>query len=703
MADTPEKQDREQFLATARKRFDAAMEDERELRAKFVDDLRFASPDGDDQWDVQLKQQREAAGRPAMSFPRGHIFVQQVANQARQQKPQIKYAPALGSDKDTAEVIEGIARKIQYDSQAQIAYENAIEYSAGASFGYYRILTDYADYDSDDQDIKILPVLDPLTVVGVLVPAIFGRKPKFWFVIEDIPKDEYKAQYGETEMASLDWTEAARRSEGWAGSETVRIAEYWTVEEKKVKGQRRPQCTIKFCKINGLEVLPDSETEWPGTICNIIPVLGKQMIKEGKPKLFSVVRPQKYAQQLINYSKSRIAETLATAPISPFMVANGQIPADKRAQWEELNRTVRPFIEYEPVDAQGRPVPPPQRQTFEPPIQSLSAFVAQEIDDMKATTGIFDASLGAQANETSGQAIMRRQQQADMSTMHYLDNLERSFKQAGDVIAELIPVIYDTKREITILGTDEAQKIVTINAQHTDASGKPKHYNVANFKGKYVVTMGKAYSSKRAESFDTMAQIIQTAPNMFPIMGDIMLRNSDMAGADEAADRLHAMLPPALQKNENNPMPPEAQQAVAHAQQQMQLMGGELQKLQFERAAKVAEHQGKLQQINLQSQADMALEKMKLENALAIAEVETKAQNVNERLAAVEDMMRQFHAQAHDVAMQKDQQAHEAQQQALAAQQQQALAAQNAQAASAQSAQDAAQSQAAQQSQPQQQ
>jgi hypothetical protein len=686
--DTPEKKSNEAFLETARKRFAAAAEDEKELRAAFVSDLKFASPDGDEQWDPLVKQQRLAAGRPAMSFPRCHTFVQQVSNQARQQKPQIKYAPSLDSNKDTADVIEGIARKIQYDSQAQIAYETAVEYSAGGSFGYYRILTDYVDYESDDQEIQIRAVHDPLTVYGILVPAIFGRKPKFWFVVEDVPKEEYKAQYPDSDMAGLSWTEAEERAEGWVGSETVRIAEYWTVEETKVKGQRRPKCTIKFCKINGLEVLPDSETTWPGTICNVIPVLGKQMIIEGKPRLFSVVRPQKAAQQLINYSKSRIAESLSQVLVSPFMAPEGSTEGYE-SQWKTLNTVPRAYIPYKAYDSQGRQIPPPTRESSEAPIQALSAFVAQEVDDMKATTGIFDASLGAQGNETSGQAIFRRQQQADMSTMHFMDNLERSFKQGGDVIAELIPKIYDAEREITILGADESQKVVTVNKPYTDASGKPKHYDISGFKGKYVVTMGKAYSSKRAESFDTMAQIIQTAPQMFPMIGDIMLRNSDMAGADEAADRLHAMLPPALQKNAEDQIPPQAQAQIAQAHQQLALTQQELQKLSMEKQGKVWEAQGRLQQIAAQLQADLQLEDKKLLTQLAVAEVSTKAQNQQQRDQTYADLMSQFHEQAHDVAMQHVQ-----------GQQQQQMAAQQAQQQSQQSAQEAAQQQAAQQAQP---
>lgn len=683
--------EQDDFLGLARKRFDAAAEDEKDLRAKFISDLKFASPDGDDQWDPQLKQQREAAGRPAMAFPRCHIFVQQVSNEARQNKPQIKFAPRLDADKDTAEIYEGLARYIQYASEAQVAYETAVEYSAGASFGYYRFLTDYCDDESDDLDLKVVPVLDPLQVYGILVPACFGQKPRFGFVIEEIPKEEYKQLYGDSEMASLSWAEAGKRAEGWVGTETVRIAEYWYIKEEKQEGKRRPKTTVKFCKINGMEVLKDSETTWPGSSIPIIPVLGKQMIMEGKPRLFSVVRPQKSAQQLINYSKSRIAETLASSPISPFMVAEGQISGYEK-EWATLNTTMRPYLTYKTVDVSGKAIPPPQRQVNEPPIASLSAFVMQEVDDMKATTGIFDPSLGNQANETSGKAIMARQQQANLSTMHFMDNLERSFRQGGDVIRELIPLIYDTQREIAILGEDEAPKIVKINQKYKDEAGKDRHYNLKEGKYDVVVTMGRAFSTKRMESFDLMQQLVQSAPDLLPMFGDVMFKNSDVAGADIIADRFHALLPPAVQEKDN-PLPPEARAAVAQAQQQTQAMQGELAKYAMEKHAKVLEHQGKMQEIQAKFQADMALEDKKLQTQLAIAEISTKAQILGEREAMVNDLEQQFHSQAHDVAMQAHQQQHQQQMAQQQAAQQAQLVDQQAANQSAQSAQDAAQQQ----------
>jgi hypothetical protein len=683
------------FLATARKRFAAAAEDEKPLRDKFVSDLKFASPDGDDQWDPQVKQAREAAGRPAMSFPRCHTFVQQVSNEARQKKPQIKFSPRLDQDKDTAEILEGLARYIQYDSQAQVAYETAIEYSAGGSFGYYRFLTDYVDDESDDLELKVVPVLDPLTIYGVLVPACFNRKPRWAFVVEDMPKDEYKAAYPDSDLAGLSWAEAEKDSDGWVGSETVRIAEYWYIEEKKVEGKRKPQSIVKFCKTNGIEILADSETEWPGSSIPIIPVLGKQMIIEGKPRLFSVVRPQKAAQQMINVSKSRIAETLMNSPVSPYMAPEGAIDGYEK-EWSALNRVPRPVLIYKGYDSQGRQIERPQRDVTEAPIAALSSFVMQEVDDMKATTGIYDASLGNSGNETSGKAILARKDQSNLTTMHYIDNLGRSFKQGGDVIAEVVVKIYDTEREVAILGEDEKQKIVWINREHQDETGQTKHYKVKDAKMSYVVTMGQAFDSKRSESFDTMQNVLQAAPGLLNVIGDIFFQQSDLAGADQIAERLKKMLPPQLQDDQQQQLPPQAQAAMAQAQEQAQAMQGEMQKMMLERQGKVLEHQGKMQQIEAQFHADLALGAQDRETKLAVAEISTKAQSAAERQAFVDDMWKQFHSQAHDVAMQAHQQGHQqdlAQQQG---QQQSDLSAQNA--AQSQAQQEAAQ-QAAQQQQ----
>lgn len=641
----------DEFLATARKRFAQAAEAERELRAKFIDDLRFASPDGGDQWEPQQKMQREAAGRPALAFPRCHTFVQQVANEARQNKPQIKFAPHGDGDKDTAEIYEGLARAIQYSSDAQVAYETAIEYSAGASFGYYRFITDYVEDDDSedaDQELKVLPVLDPLCVYGVLVPACFNRRVSFAFVVEDVPKEEFKLQYPDAEISAMSWADVESGAEGWIGSDTVRVAEYWWVEEgKKPAGKRKAKPVVKFCKINGLEVLPGTETVWPGSSIPILPVLGKQMIVAGKPQISSVVRSQKSAQQLLNYSKSRIAETLAQSPVSPFMAVEGQIDGYED-QWKNLNTNPTPVLIYKAVDVAGRPAPPPTRDTFEPPIQALSTFVVQEIDDMKATTGIFDASMGQASNETSGQMVAKRIAQTNLTTMHFMDNLIRSFKKGGKIIAELIPIIYDTPgRVIEILGENEDPKSVIINQRHIDEHGKPKLFQMT--KGKYtpIVTAGKAFDSKRSESFDTIQQLLQVAPQLINVTADILFRNSDMAGADQLADRFHKLLPPNLQDNDDQQIPPQAAAQIQQLTQHNMLLNATCQK--YEQSIQALEFEKKAQIV--QNQGAMALAKLKIEAGITEAEINTKAQALSERIEFVHDMVKQLHGQAHDSAM----------------------------------------------------
>lgn len=672
-------QSEEDFIATARKRFQAAEDDEKELRDEAKVDLKFVAGD---QWDPAIKKQREDSGRPAMTFPRCHTFVQQVSNEARQNKPQIKFAPVEDADEDTAEVYEGLARHIQYSSDAQVAYETAVEYSAGGSFGYFRLLTDYVDNETDDQEICVKPVYDPFAVYGILLPACFNREPKYAFVVEDVPKDEFQLLYPKSDVTIGGFERAGEKAPGWIGTDTVRVAEYWRVEESKRKlksGRTVTDCTVKFCKMTGLEVLEGTETTWAGYCIPIIPVLGKLMVIEGKPKLFSVVRHQRSAQQMINYSKTRIAETLATAPISPFIVASGQIQGHEK-KWNTLNTTIWPYIEYNQVDAGGKPAPPPQRQTFEPPVAALAGFVAQEIDDMKATTGIFDASLGQQSNETSGKAILQRQQQTSLTTMHFMDNLERAFKQSGDIIADLIPKIYDTERTIRILGQDEAVKVVKVNQLYQDEGGKNRNYNLSAGKYDIVVTMGKAFSTKRQESFDQMGQLLNGKPDLLAMIGDIFFRNSDLAGADQLADRFKKMLPPNLQ-DENADDPEQQlqlmQAKLQQAQQQLQALNAYAAQLEKEKEGKVVEQQGKAAIAQMQEMTKTEIVKLQEATKLAVAQIQAskdadlaiaKAEIEKYKLvsaAALQDKQQSADAQAqaadhaHEQVTQAGQQEHE--------------------------------------------
>ena len=664
---TPKQAD---FLAKVRKQFEDDCSDEKDIREQALLDLRF---EAGDQWESSVKTERTAKGRPALTFNRCHTFVQQVSNEARQNKVQVKFVVGDGGDKDTAEVKEGLARHIQYESDAQIAYETAVEYSAGGSFGFIGLITEYCDDESWDQDLKVRAFFDPFSVYGVLIPTCFGLEPQHAFVVEDVPTEDYKRLYDTEEIDNVGWDQAAKLSQGWIGTDTVRVAEYWWIEYAKKTIKRINPDTreeeerevsvpaVKSCKLNGYQILPDTETEWVGDCIPIWAVLGKQRIISGKPVIFSVIRFQRDPQQLINFYKTRIAETLGTQPIQPYVIAEGQIQGHER-EWAELNMTMRPYLTYKSEDAGGKQVPPPQRQVLEAPIQAFSAAAQQEIDDMKATTGIYDASLGAKSNESSGIALQRRQQQANITNMHFLDNLERTAKKLGLATAKAIPKVYDAKRAVQILGQDETPKIAKINWQHFDEKGQERHYKVKESSDDVpVVTMGRAFSSKRMESFDMMTSVLQTSPNLLPMIGDIFFRNSDLAGADQLAERFKKMLPPQLQDQDEGDPATQVQALQAKLQQMDQnhkALNAYAQKLEKEKEGRVIENQFKSQIAQMQEQSRQEIVRMQEATKLAVAQINA-SKDANQAFAEQEiSQYKIMHDAAHDVALQSADQAH---------------------------------------------
>src|ERR1051325_4679526 len=106
------KRDLEQFMAEARRRFDLAVEAEADDRREAELDLAFFAGQ---QWDEKLKRDREADGRPAFTFNKLTGPVQQVANDSRRNKPQIKIIPkAGGATAEKAKLRQGMIRHIQY-------------------------------------------------------------------------------------------------------------------------------------------------------------------------------------------------------------------------------------------------------------------------------------------------------------------------------------------------------------------------------------------------------------------------------------------------------------------------------------------------------------------------------------------------------------------------------------------------------------
>lgn len=586
--------------------YDYAVQRDEHNRERYAEDIRFARLG--DQWPEAVRRKREQDGRPCLTVNRMTAIIRQVVNDARQNKPAIKFhAVGDGADEWTAKVLDGLVRNIEYSSNADVAYDTAIDNAVSGNVGYFRITTDYAGDDVFDQDIGIERIADSLSVV----PDAYAMDADSanWndaFVTDDYSVDAFKAKWPKADTSSFEGDHRGMAT-GWLSDGLVRVAEWWrrreveavivklsngqVVPEAKLQDEefvalmeaqgvtevaRRPTRSWKVEQIimNGAEVL--EQNEWAGKFIPIVPVYGDEVIIDGKRHLKSLIHDAKDPQRMLNYWRTASTELVALAPKAPWVGPVGSFATDPH--WATANIENHQILEYDPVDGQM----PPQRQPFAGPPAGALQEALNASDDIKSVTGIFDASLGAQSNETSGRAILARQREGDTSTFNFTDNLSRAIRHAGRIMADLIPKVYTVPRVLRTIQEDGTNRQVSVN-QETERTpeeqkavgeqmaGVLRMYDLTT--GKYDVTCesGPSYTTKRLEAANQMTEFMRAVPGAGQVMGDLLAKNLDWPGADEIAERLKLLLPPQAQGQ--NPQ-------LMQAQQQMQQMQGLIQQLQ---------------------------------------------------------------------------------------------------------------------------
>jgi hypothetical protein len=210
-------------------------------------------------------------------------------------------------------------------------------------------------------------------------------------------------------------------------------------------------------------------------------------------------------------------------------------------------------------------------------------------EDVKSTTGQYDASLGQVSNERSGRAILARQREGDTGTYHYVDNLARAVLYVTRQLVDLIPKIYDTQRIARIIGEDGESSMVKMNPMQAEPVKKvvdeqgvviDKIYNPSVGKYDVVVITGPGYATKRQESLEAMAQLLQGNPQLWAVAGDLFVKNMDWPGAQEMAKRFSKTIDPKLLSDEEDPALQAANLQIQAMGQEMEQMAGMLQRVQ---------------------------------------------------------------------------------------------------------------------------
>lgn len=578
-------------LVEMRKRYDRAKEQTLESYDRALQDIKFVAVPGH-QWDEKLRKRRSE--RPCYEFPKLLGHTRQVINEMRQQRPQGKVRGVEESDQALAEIMQGMCRNIEDVSNADQAYDIAFEASVQGGFGAWRISTDYSDEGSFDQDIFVKPIRNPFSVrFDPASVAIDRRDSNFVFVEELIPESEYEAKYGkdikdfDSDNEAKDWREAGQ----------VRIAEYWYKKPTKRRllalssgdqifadelasdgvavtdvdallqqngltiVKEREVDSHKVCMriTNGSEFLTE-ESAFPCQYIPIVPVWGNIQNIEGVDYWQGMVRQNKDQQRLHNVHRTAMTEAVAKAPKAPYILKMKWIKG-LESFWNKANAEDYPYL---PVNDNAESMPERAKQAEVP--AALMQLAALDNEDIKASTGIYNASLGAQSNETSGRAINARKAQGSVSTFNYIDNLNYSIRYTYEILIDMIPQVYDTPRAVRILGQDGGEKWKQLyQTVHDPQTGQPVMINDIS-KGKYdvAVTVGPSYATQRMESVDAFTQLAGQIGPISPTVGMLLayqvLKNLDLPGSEDVSDAFRhqlvsqGLLPP--KEGEQPPQPP---------------------------------------------------------------------------------------------------------------------------------------------------
>ena len=609
-------------LARMRDRLQQSLSAYSESRDSELDDLRFmaGSPDNRWQWPQEVLATRGAVqgqtinARPCLTINKLPQHVRQVTNDQRQNRPAGKVIPVDDkADIEVAQVFDGMVRHIEYISDADVAYDTACDNQVTFGEGYVRILTEYCDDDTFDQDIRICRIRNSFSVyMDPHIQDPCGSDAEYCFITEDMPKDEFERLFPNAEPISSISVRGVgdEQLSQWIREDSVRIAEYFYAYYDSVKLHLYPGNVtayggspeakqmemmglkpirsrdvevrrIKWMKTNGYEIL--EEQEWPGKWIPVVRVVGNEFEVDGRLYISGLVRNAKDAQRMYNYWVSQEAEMLALAPKAPFIGYGGQFEGYEH-QWKTANTSNWPYLEVNPdvTDAQGGVLPLPQRAA--PPLPQTGLIQAKmgASDDIKATTGQYDSSLGATSNERSGRAILARERQGDTGTYHYVDNLARAIRYVTRQLVDLIPKIYDTQRIARIIGMDGETDTVRIDPTQPEPVRKimdetgiviEKIYNPSVGKYDVAVSTGPSYYTKRQEAMVAMGEILQANPQLWAVAGDLFVKNMDWPGAQEIAERLAKTIDPKLlEASDESP-------ALQAAQQQIQAMGAEMEQM----------------------------------------------------------------------------------------------------------------------------
>lgn len=642
----------EDILEQAKANYDLAKDGWKEINDKAVQDQYFLSDEPYAQWDEREAQSRINVGRPVVEIDQLSQFVHQVSNDIRQNTPAIHVLP-VGDDTDveTAEMIAGRIKAIEYKSNADSAYDMAADFAIRSSLGFIRVDHDYISSRGFEQELLIKRVVNPQAIR--LDPCSIepdGSDAKFGFVFDKISVKEFKKKYPEATPCSFGEEMPNRAPED---KDMLTIAEYFYIEEEEeeyglnddgsseiVNKRKRYKSTRKIvkpkvmrCWLGGQDLLTEP-SKFPGKYIPIVPVYGEEAWIDGKRNLYSLIRKSKSSAMMYNALKSSETEVLLKQQQAPVQAAVGQMRGFED-DWKTPDKAM--VLYYHQTDVNGQAAPAPQR--LNPPVVS-SGYAQASLDaeaNIRKTLGMYNAGVGKREGQASGVALKQLEMSGDTASLHFADNLNRSVAQVGKIIVCALPEIEDTARVVSVITKEDDIKPIGINGKVVE--GQKRTYDFRRGEYDVRVIAGASFTTQRQEAGAMYSDLIGKMPDLMPVIGDLVFKYQDVPGAQAISTRLKKLVDPKLldesERDEEQPdmalqqLKAEAQQVIEAAQQQIQQLTMELEKLKNDNSSKQLDSRIKAEELLIKQ------EQMQIDVQQAQAELQIKQKELEIREAEI--------------------------------------------------------------------
>ncbi len=625
-----------------------------------VEDKEFVTVKGA-QWEDGAVARRTAEGKPSLEFNLCRAYCRQQINTQRQNRAQVKVVPVdNGADADKANIIEGLIKDTEESSDAESAYDQAAENAVYGAIGFFRIVTDYVSELSFNQEPRFMTVHNPHAwYIDPQSKALDGSDARWAVGGEWVDKDIIEDKYGASAVVDFAMSEYS----DWCNTEdkTVLIVEYFKIEEvsdelwmledgttnyKSVllgefgvsEDELKPLVTnfrpttrteVKWYKASGSKVL--EETVFPGKYIPVIPVYGEVTYIGEERYLHSLVHFAKDPQRLYNYWKSTEAQILQKNQ-DDILVVDPKGVSGHEEEWRDPSKFAA--VHYKHIDESQQPIPAPYRiGAVQPPVGVLNAAESAKV----AITDILNMHapiMGGDSQEVSGVAIGMRQRQSETAQFHLQDNLNKSIRHAGRILLGLYQALYTVPMVRRIIGADGEAK--QINLFDKTADGVLADVTI----GRYDVRMdtGPSFNTQREQNFALMMQLLSMNPQLFSLIGDILLQNSPLLNAKEISERIRSTMPPQVLGKGEQIDPEQAKAQIQQLDQLVQKMTADIEMLQKEVNDKDKEHQLEMFKAQLQYEKDIQVAQINAASRADVQELKGAVDLMKQQVASIGQM-----------------------------------------------------------------